>query len=125
MSNINRKFNDEVRQTARNSVRVPDAVPVISERSGERESAELSEKSLSEARKSMPASVRASIDARAAHRKAIELYYETGAPQRVELDKLTPEQRKAWDLVQRAQYAVQEAEIEVFKEARYNKRVKV
>jgi hypothetical protein len=85
----------------------------------------LSEKSLNEARKSMPASVRASIDARAAHRKAIELYYETGGNQHVVVDELTPEQRKAWDLVQRAQYAVQESEIEVLKEARYNPRVKV
>jgi len=124
MSNINRKFNDAVRQTAK-TVRTPEASPVICARSGERESAELSEKSLSEARKSMPASVRANIDSRAAYRKAIELYYEAGGSQRVELEKLTPEQRKAWDLVQRAQYAIQESDLAVLKEARHNPRVKV
>jgi hypothetical protein len=127
MSNFYRKYIGEAWNKARKSVRTqPEAAPaIVSERSGERESAELSEKSLSEARKSMPVSVRNCIDARAAHQAAIREYYATGAPQQVDESKLSPTQLRAWKLVEKAKMLITDAELQMYIEQRENPRIKL
>ncbi|MDR1779908.1 MAG: hypothetical protein LBR50_04145 [Tannerella sp.] len=125
MSNINRKIYDAVRQASK-TVRMPEAVPVIvCERSGERESAQLSTKALEEARKSMPASVRNLIDARAAHQAAIRAYYDVGGSPQVDERELSAAQLRAWKLVEKAKMLITDAELQMYIEQRENPRIKV
>jgi hypothetical protein len=128
MSNFYRKYIGDAWQTVRKSVRTqPEAAPaIVCERAAaDKERAELSEQSLSEARKSMPVSVRNCIDARAAHQAAIRAYYATGAPQQVDESKLSPTQLRAWKLVEKAKMLITDAELQMYIEQRENPRIKL